>query len=154
MTAAHIFIGSMRYRLWDVDMLINRAPVYGALPAVLALVSFGSIVLLQPIVRGLTGLTSSRAAIASIEATTALFEPVRRHIQAIIDRRCYRRRDDAVRTRAACSAQLRDAVDLQRVTDDRLAVVPQRMQPIHVSLWLGALPPRTGSAQAIGHLRP
>ena len=129
-------IAILRYRLYDIDVIINRTLVYGALTAALALVYVGSIVVLQGLFRALTGETSQLAVVASTLAIAALFVPLRRRVQAFIDRRFYRRKYDVAKTLQAFNAKLRGDVDLDSVTDDLVEVVKETMQPAHVSLWL------------------
>jgi hypothetical protein len=129
-------IAVLRYRLYEIDLIINRTLVYGALTAMLVGVYVGSIVVLQGLVRALTGHESQLAIVASTLAVAALFNPLRRGMQGFIDRRFYRRKYDAVRTLEAFSARLRDETDLDALSDDLVGVVKETMQPAHVSLWL------------------
>jgi hypothetical protein len=129
-------IAILRYRLYNIDLLINRTLVYGTLTATLAAVYVASIVLLQGAFRVLTGEQSQLAVVVSTLAIVALFNPLRRRIQGFIDRRFYRRKYDAAKTLAAFSARLREETDLDTLSDDVVAVVREAMQPAHVSLWL------------------
>ena len=126
----------LRYRLWDIDVLINRALVYAALTATLTGTYFGSVVLLQMAFRGVTGQGNAVAIVISTLTIAVLFMPLRRRIQDIIDRRFFRRRYDAARTLAAFSSRMRDEVDMDRLTSELVTVVEEAMQPTHVSLWL------------------
>jgi hypothetical protein len=131
----------LRSRLWDIDIIINRTLVYGSLTAILALVYFASVFALQALLSVFTGHLSLGAQspvviVASTLGIAALFTPLRRRLQALIDRRFYRSKYDAARTIAVFSKTLNHEVDLNRLKEDLLAVVQETMQPRHVSLWL------------------
>jgi hypothetical protein len=131
-----IGIAILKYRLYEIDLLINRTLVYGSLTVMLALVYVGTIVLLQGLVRTLTGQESQLPVVASTLTVAALLNPLRRRMQGFIDRRFYRRKYDARKTLEAFSAKLRDETDLDALSDDLVGVVRETMQPAHVSLWL------------------
>jgi hypothetical protein len=128
----------LRYRLYDIDLLINRTLVYGSLTAMLAAVYFGGVATTQAIFRALTGQEQQPqlAIVVSTLVIAALFNPLRRRIQSFIDRRFYRSKYDAAKTLEAFSTKLRDETDLDALTDDLVGVVRETMQPAHVSLWL------------------
>jgi hypothetical protein len=129
-------IAILRHRLYDIDRIINRTLVYGALTAILVAHYFGSVVWLQMVFVELTGQRSTLAVVASTLVIAALFNPFHRWVQAFIDRRFYRRKYDARKTLEAFSAKLRNETDLDALSDDLVGVVRETMQPAHVSLWL------------------
>jgi hypothetical protein len=129
-------IAILRYRLYEIDTLINRTLVYGSLTATLVALYFVGIVVLQRVFVALMGEQSTLAIVASTLLIAALFSPLRRRIQGFIDRRFYRRKYDARKTLEAFSAKLRDETDLIALSDDLVGVVAETMQPAHVSLWL------------------
>jgi hypothetical protein len=131
-----IAVAVLRYRLYDIDLLINRTLVYGLLTVMLALIYLGGVVGMQALLRAITGQGSQLAVVASTLAIAALFNPLRRRLQSFIDRRFYRRKYNAARTLEAFSSKLRDETDLNRLGDEMVSVVRETMQPEHVSLWL------------------
>jgi hypothetical protein len=131
-----IGIAILRYRLYDIDLLINRTLVYGSLSAILIALYFGGIVMMQRVFVLLTGQQSTLAVVASTLLIAALFSPLRGRIQSFIDRRFYRRKYDARKTLEAFSATLRDETYLQALNNELIGVVRETMQPAHVSLWL------------------
>jgi hypothetical protein len=126
----------LRYRLYDINILINRTLVYGSLTAALVTLYFGGIVVLQRLFVLLTGQQSTLAVVASTLLIAALFNPLRRRIQSFIDRRFYRAKYDARKTLEVFSSKLRDETDLEALSGDLIGVVRETMQPAHVSLWL------------------
>ena len=133
-----IFIGIAitRYRLYEIDLVINRTLVYGALTATLVALYFSAVVLLQGLFVALTGGRSTLAVVASTLLIAALFTPLRGRIQSVIDRRFYRQKYDARKTLETFSAKLRDETDLDVLSEDLVGVVRDTMQPVHVSIWL------------------
>jgi hypothetical protein len=133
---ATIEIAVRRYRLWAIDPLINRVLVYALLTLALAIFYGVSVVVLQQIFNAITGIGNSLAIVISTLAIAALFNPARQRIQNEIDRRFYRRKYDAQRVLARFAATARDQVEVEKLTDELLAVVNETMQPTSVSLWL------------------
>jgi len=131
-----LFIAMLHYRLWDIDNLINRALVYGTLTFLLAVIYFSLVFALQFLLRGVISQTNDAVIVVSTLAIAALFEPLRKRIQSIIDRRFYRHKYDAAKTLEAFSLTLRNEVDLSKLSEQLLKVVEETMQPAHVSLWL------------------
>jgi hypothetical protein len=131
-------IAILRYRLYDIDVIINRTLVYGALTAILVGLYFGGVTATQAIFRALTGQEEQPqlTIVVSTPVIAALFNPLRRRIQSFIDKRFYRSKYDARKTLEAFSAKLRDETDLDALSDDLVGVVRVTMQPAHVSLWL------------------
>jgi hypothetical protein len=129
-------IAILRYRLYDIDVVINRTLVYGLLTLLLALMYFGGIVLLQRVFVLLTGQQSTLAVVASTLLIAALFNPLRGRIQAFIDRAFYRRKYDARKTLETFSERLRDETDLEALNSEVVGVVRETIQPAHVSVWL------------------
>jgi hypothetical protein len=128
----------LKYRLYDIDLVINRTLVYGSLTAMLALVYLGGVTATQALFHTLTGQVRQPqlAIVVSTLVIAALFSPLRRRVQGFVDRRFYRRKYDAAKTLEAFSTKLRDETDLEALSDDLVGVVRETMQPTHVSLWL------------------
>jgi hypothetical protein len=131
-------IAILRHRLYDIDVVINRTLVYGSLTATLVALYFGSVATTQAIIQALTGQQElpQIAIVASTLVIAALFNPLRRRIQAFIDRSFYRNKFDAAKTLEAFSAKLRDETDLATLSNDLVGVVRETVQPAHVSVWL------------------
>jgi hypothetical protein len=143
-------IAIFKYRLYDIDLIINRTLVYGALTVMLTVVYFAGVTATQTIFRAFTGQERQPqlAVVISTLVIAALFNPLRRRIQSFIDRRFYRRKYDARKTLEAFSAQLRDETNLEALSDDLVGVVRETMQPAHVSLWLR--PDTPGNGKRLG----
>ena len=144
-----IVIAILRERLWDIDTLVNKALVYGSLTALLGALYAGLIIGLASLAGAITGGQADQQPVALVIATlaiAALFQPARRRIQNLIDRRFYRKKYDAEKTLAAFSATLRGEVDLTDLRAHLLAVVQETMQPAQVSLWLRASEQRASPA--------
>jgi hypothetical protein len=139
-----------RYRLYDIDIVINRTLVYGALTASLVAVYFGGVAALQALFRALTGQEQQPqlAIVVSTLAIAALFDPLRRRLQSFIDRSFYRRKYDAAKTLAAFNSRLREETDLESLRVEVLGVVRETMQPDHASLWLRPAPERSAKRLA------
>ena len=134
-------IAILRHRLYDIDRLINRTLVYGSLTAILGLVYAGVVLILGQVFGGVTEDPPSWAVAGATLAVAALFQPARRRIQEVVDRRFNRRKYDAAETIDTFGARLRDQVDLDTLSAELLAVVDQTMQPTRVVLWLRPSPP-------------
>ena len=131
-------IAILRYRLYDIDIIINRTLVYGSLTLMLALVYFGGVTVTQALFQTLTSQEQlpQLVVVASTLLIAALFNPLRWRIQSFIDRRFYRRKYDARKTLEAFSAKLRDETDLNALSEDLTSVARETMQPAHITLWL------------------
>jgi hypothetical protein len=129
-------VAMMRYHLWDIDILIRRTLIYGALTAALSLVYFGSVVLLEQFLRNFSDQDSQLAIVASTLAIAALFNPLHHRVQDIIDRRFYRRKYDAEQTLAAFSTVVREEVALDSLIGQLIAVIEETIKPMQVTLWL------------------
>jgi hypothetical protein len=148
LTGLYVAVGVaiLRYRLYNIDRIINRTLVYGSLTVSLAAVYFGGVATTQTLFRALTGQEHQPqlAIVVSTLVISALFNPLRRRIQAFIDKRFYRSKYDARKTLEAFSAKLREELDLDALNAGLVGVVTETMQPAHVSLWLRPNSPRKG----------
>jgi hypothetical protein len=146
--AISFFVAIQRYRLYDIDPLVNKALVYGSLSVILAIVYIGGVIGLQALARTITGQDSPIALVASTLLIAGLFQPLRGFLQRTIDRRFYRSKYDAQKTLAAFNTTLRQEISLTELQAHLVAVVEQTMRPAHVSLWLAPSPtaaPHTAS---------
>ena len=150
-----IGIAVLKYRLYDIDLIINRALVYVSLTVLLAAVYAGCVVGLQAVLRALTGQESTLAVVVSTLAIAALFNPLRRRVQVLVDRGFYRRKYDARKTLDAFSAKLRNETDLEALHIELVGVIRETVQPAHASLWLRLAPDRRAKEEASGpSIRP
>jgi hypothetical protein len=139
----------LRYRLYDIDIIINRTLVYGSLTAMLVLVYFGGVAGLQRLLSPVMGEGNGLAVVASTLAIAALFNPLRRRVQALVDRRFYRSKYDAAKTLEAFGSRLRDQTNLDALSNDVVGVAETTVQPTHVSLWLRPDPKPEGRSAAL-----
>jgi hypothetical protein len=147
--AVAIGIAVLRYRLYDIDRIINRTLVYGLLTALLGVVYAGLVLVLGQLFGGIGAQLPSGAVASATLAVAALFQPARRRIQQAVDRRFNRRKYNAAKTIEAFSTRLRDQIDLDTLSTELLAVVDQTTEPTQVSLWLRpAAPSSSGTARA------
>jgi hypothetical protein len=153
---AALGVAILRYRLYAIDVIINRTLVYGSLTGTLALIYLGGVVTTQDLFRALTSQEQQPqlAIVISTLAIAALFNPLRRRIQAFIDRLFYRRKYDAAKTLEAFGSRLREETDLDALSSDVVGVVRRSVQPAHVSLWLRPDPEpqaRRAALRQFGH---
>jgi hypothetical protein len=136
-TPVTVMISILQFRLWDIDVVIRRTLQYSALTGALALVYLASVVLMQSLFRATTGQGANPlVTVVSTLAIAALFLPLRRWVQDVIDRRFYRRKYDAQKVLAEFAATCRDETDIEKLTARLVEVVQETMQPEHVGLWL------------------
>lgn len=137
-----IGIAILRYRLWDIDLIIRRSLIYSVLTALLVFVYFGGVIVLQQLFHSLTGAGDDLAIILSTLAIAGLFNPLRRRIQEVIDRRFFRRKYDAQQVLAQFAETARDETDLEKLKARLIGVVNETMQPAQVTLWMREPGPR------------
>ncbi len=147
---AAIGMAILRYRLYEIDVIVRRTLIYGLLSGLLATLYLALVVVLQGLFRALAGQESNLAIVVATLTSAAVFQPLRGRIQAVINRRFYRRTYDAAATLAAFTAHLRDEVDLTTLSEELVRVVDETIQPSHVSLWL-RMPPRASASPAAEH---
>jgi MFS family permease len=148
---AAVGLAILRYQLYDIDRLINRALVYATLTAVLGLGYAGAVLALGQLFGGVGEHTPSWAVAGGTLAVAAVFQPARRRIQIVVDRRFNRRKYNTARTIQAFSTRLRDQIDLDTLSTELLAVVDQTMEPTRVSFWLRPPPPGSQAQLAVRH---
>jgi uncharacterized membrane protein YbhN (UPF0104 family) len=150
---AAVGLAILRYRLYDIDRLINRAVVYATLTAVLGLGYAGAVLAFGQLFGGVGERTPSWAVAGATLAVAAVFQPARRRIQQVVDRRFNRRKYNTAKTIQAFSSRLRDQLDLDTLSAELVAVVDQTMEPTRVSFWLRPSPPGS-SGTARSEARP
>jgi hypothetical protein len=146
-----ILLAILRYRLWDIDLVIRRTLVYSLLTVLLGLVYLGGVTLLQSLFISVSGQQSPAAVVVSTLTIAALFNPLRRGVQGFIDRRFYRRKYDAEQALAEFAAAARSETDLEAMTSRLIGVVAESLQPAHVALWLSKAQPASALDRQTGN---